>query len=147
MLVRCFNIHYRARSPIWLDHFGYFWCVFSHFLENLHHDLETPTNRKLFIFLIFFFHEVLPRIPTKPSSVNQRLSLIDWNILLQNPAPLNHQPQKYGPSVQCVWTTLSILLDHVGISSGTHFVFTAGNHFVNIDNWWLSVIKKCLPYP
>lgn len=29
---------------------------------------------------------------------------------------------------------MPILLDQIGEASGTHFVFTAGNHFVNSDN-------------
>ena len=54
--------------------------------------------------------------------------------LLQNPVPLNHQTKKHGPITQFVWTTMSILLKQIGVASGTHFVLTAGNHFLKNDS-------------
>ncbi|MCW8090563.1 hypothetical protein [Alteromonas sp. ASW11-130] len=53
---------------------------------------------------------------------------------VQNSVPLNHQPKEHGPFTQFVWTTIAILLDQVGVTSGTHFVFITGNHFVYSNN-------------
>lgn len=53
---------------------------------------------------------------------------------LQNPLQLNHQPKKHGLLTRFVWTTMSILLEQIGVASGTHFVFTAGNHYLNSNN-------------
>lgn len=47
---------------------------------------------------------------------------------------LNAKSGSSESSTQFVWTTIPILLDQVGVSSGTRFVFTAGNHFAYIDN-------------